>query len=169
VDPAQVEQVVLPKAAEYDAIRSGTIDGAGMSEPWLSRALKDGAIEWSRVNQVMPGYQYSVIAYGPRLLDELPDVGRRVAVANLKAMRLYNRGKTPRNLAILAAAMGFEPSELRDICWPRMREDGMVDTTSLLDFQAWSHNRGEVDAIVPVERFWDPRFVNFANRALGTR
>jgi NitT/TauT family transport system substrate-binding protein len=164
--PDDVEQIALPKPAEYEALVTGAVDGAAMSDPWLTKALKNGAVEWARINQVMPGYQYSVISYGPRLLDQVPDVGRRIAIANLKAMRLYNQGKTQRNLAILAAAMGFDPSELRDICWPRMREDGMIDTTSLLEFQRWSLKRGELDAVVPVGRFWDARFVESANRAL---
>jgi NitT/TauT family transport system substrate-binding protein len=167
IDPAQVEQMVLPNIAEYDAIMSGTIDGAAMGEPLLEKALKNGAIVWGRVNQVMPGQQYSVISYGARLLDQVPDVGRRVAIANLKAMHLYNQGKTPQNLAIVSKFMGFDAADLRDICWPRMREDGMIDTTSLLDFEAWSLKRGDLDAVVPVQGFWDSRFVDAANRALG--
>jgi hypothetical protein len=51
--------------------------------------------------------------------------------------------------------------------WPKMREDGMIDTASLRDFQEWSKARGELDQVLPVERYWDPRFVDRATRAAG--
>jgi NitT/TauT family transport system substrate-binding protein len=166
VNPDSVEQVSLPKAAEYDALVSGRIDAANLGEWWLTRALDQGAIPWVNVNDMMAGVQYSVIAYGPTLLDDHPDVGRRVAIAHLKAMRMYNEGKTERNVTIMASALGAGEDDLRGICWPRMREDGMIDTTSLLAFQAWSRERGELDGIVPAAEFWDSRFVDAANLAL---
>ena len=166
VNPDSVEQVSLPKAAEYDALVSGRIDAANLGEWWLTRALEKGAVPWAHVNDMMAGVQYSVIAYGPTLLDEHPDIGRRVAIAHLKAMQMYNEGKTERNLSIMASALGASEDDLRGICWPRMREDGMIDTTSLLDFQAWARARGELDGIVPASEFWDSRFVDAANLAL---
>jgi NitT/TauT family transport system substrate-binding protein len=162
-----VEQLYLPKVAEYDALVSSRIDAASMSEPWLSRALERGATEWVRANQLMTGHQFSVISYGPRLLDREPDVGRRVALAHLKAMRIYNEGKTERNLKIVGDVLGFAPEELRHMCWPRMPEDGYVNVESLMEFQRWSVERGDLDAVVPPEAFWDPRFVAWANQQLG--
>lgn len=167
VDPDSVDQVVLPKAVEYEAIVSGRIDAANLNEVWLTRALAQGAVPWVRVNEMMAGVQYSVIAFGPRLLDKQPDIGERVTIAHLKAMRMYNEGKTERNVSIMASALGMRPEELREICWPRMREDGIIDTTSLIDFQKWAQRRGEIDSVVPASQFWDARFVQAANRALG--
>lgn len=166
VHPDSVEHVYLPKAAEYDAIVSGRIDAANLSEHWLARALAQGAVEWVRINEILAGVQFSVIAYGQTLLDEHVDVGRRVALAHLKAMRLYNEGKTARNLAIIAPVLGVQPEDLRDICWPRMREDGLIDTTSLIEFQEWALKRGELDGIVAPAEFWDSRFVDAAHQTL---
>ena len=50
-----------------------------------------------------------------------------------------------------------------------MREDGAIDTASLRDFQEWSKGRGELDEVLPLDRYWDPRFVDWANQALGRR
>ena len=167
IDPATVEQMSIPAAAEFDAVTSGRLDAATLGEPWLSRALQqDAVVVWTPVNTLMSGYTYSVISYGPTLLDDHPEIGERIAAAHLKAMRLYNRGKTERNLEIVAEALGFAPSDLRNICWPRMREDGLIDTTSLRDFQEWARSRGDLDAVLPVERYWDPRFVERASRAI---
>ncbi|MEW5916923.1 MAG: ABC transporter substrate-binding protein [Gemmatimonadota bacterium] len=161
-----VEAFYLPKAAEYDAIVSGRIDAANLGDVWLVRALAKGAVPWVRVNELMAGVQFSVFSYGPRLLDEEPDVGVRVALAHLKAMRLYNEGKTDRNLQIMARTLGASPDELRNVCWPRMREDGVIDTTSLVEFQKWALARGELDAVIPGSQFWDARFVEKANELL---
>lgn len=166
VNPDSVEAFYLPKAAEYDAIVSGRIDAANLGDVWLVRALEKGAVPWVRINEIMAGVQFSVISFGPRLLDEEPDVGVRVALAHLKAMRLYNEGKTDRNLRIMAPTLGAPPEELRAVCWPRMREDGVIDTTSLIDFQKWALARGELDALVPASQFWDSRFVDQANELL---
>ena len=156
----------IPAAAEFDAVTSGRLDAANLGEPWLSRAMAtNSVVVWARVNEILGGYTYSVISYGPALLDREPEIGERVAVAHLKAMRIYNQGKTERNLEIVSAALGFVPDDLRDICWPRMREDGTIDTTSLRDFQEWTKARGDLDEIIPVERYWDSRFVDHANKA----
>jgi hypothetical protein len=47
-----------------------------------------------------------------------------------------------------------------------MREDGAIDTTSLLDFQRWSRARGDLDAILSVAQYWDSRFVDEAVQAV---
>lgn len=168
VDPATVEQMDIPAAAEFDAITSGRLDAANLGEPWLSRAMAtNSVVMWAKVNEVLGGYTYSVISYGPALLDREPEIGERVAVAHLKAMRLYNQGKTERNLEIVSKALGYSVDELRNICWPKMREDGAIDTTSLRDFQEWVKARGELDAIVPVAQYWDSRFVDHANQAIA--
>ena len=165
VDPRTVELVYIPAAAEFDAIISGRLDAANLGEPWLSRALAQGVVVWEPVNGLMGRDTYSVISYGPSLLDEAPDIGERVSRAHLKAMRLYNKGKTERNLEIVSAILGFTPDDLRNTCWPKMREDGLIDTTSLRKFQEWSKARGELDEVLPVERYWDGRFVERATSA----
>lgn len=162
VDPKTVELVYIPAAAEFDAIVAGRLDAANLGEPWLSRALAQGAVVWEPVNRLMGRDTYSVISYGPSLLDESPDLGERVSRAHLKAMRLYNQGKTERNLEIVAGMLGFTPDDLRTTCWPKMREDGLIDTMSLRKFQEWSKARGELDEVLPVERYWDGRFVDRA-------
>lgn len=166
-DPAKVEAMFIPNAAEFDALVSGRLDAANLGEPWLSRAVGAGAVVWSRVNDILGGYTFSVISYGPALLDREPEIGHRVAIAHLKAMRIYNQGKTERNLQIAARMLGFTPDDLRNICWPKMREDGAIDTTSLRNFQEWAKAHGTLDEVVPVERYWDSRFVDFANKAIA--
>jgi NitT/TauT family transport system substrate-binding protein len=117
----------------------------------------------------MGGYTYSVISYGPTLLDESPEIGQRIATAHLKAMRIYNQGKTERNLEIVSNAMQLPIEDLRSICWPRMREDGLIDTTSLRVFQEWAKTRGQLDEVLSAAQYWDPRFVDHANQEIARK
>ena len=82
-------------------------------------------------------------------------------------MRIYNQGKTERNLQLAARILGFTPDDLRNICSPRMREDGVIDTTSLRNFQEWAKAHRTLDEVVAVERYWDSRFVDFADEAIA--
>ena len=166
-DPSHVEMFHIPQAAEYDAIVAGRLDAAFIGEPWLTRVRDGGGEVWTPTNSIFDGYQYSVILYGPRLLDREPEIGERFAVALLQGLRAYDKGKTERNLDVLAEVIGHDRAELADVCWPTMTSDGLIDIESLMDFQAWAVARGDLDAIVAPEDFWEPRFVENANRVLG--
>jgi NitT/TauT family transport system substrate-binding protein len=166
-DPSKIEFFHVPQAAEYDAIVAGRLDAAFVGEPWLSRVVGHGGEVWTPTNSIFDGYQYSVYLYGPRLLDREPELGERFAVAMLKGLRAYDEGKTERNLDVLAQVMGLDRDELTDFCWPTMGSDGFIDIESILDFQQWALERGDLDAIVPPGDFWEPRFVEYANRVLG--
>lgn len=168
-DPTKVEMVHVPGAAEYNAILSGGLDAGMVGEPWLTRIRKTGrGMIWIPVNTFLDGVHYSVFVYGPRLLDQDPELGKRVAVALLEGVRAYNRGNTDRNVQILADALGYDPAELRDICWPHMRDDGGIDPEGILQFEKWEHARGDVDAVLGPDDFYDGRFIQHALRVLGS-
>jgi NitT/TauT family transport system substrate-binding protein len=167
-DPDEIELFHVPQAAEYDALLAGRLDGAWVGEPWLTRIrLAGGAEIVSPTNTRFDGYQYSVLAFGPSLLDDRPDVGERFMVAFLQGLRAYNEGKTDGNMAALMELMRYERSELEEVCWPSMGTDGQVGLPGLLEFQEWAFERGELDAVMPTEDFWEPRFVEHAARVLN--
>ena len=168
-DPETIEFMHVPQAAEYDAIRAGRLDAAFIGEPWYSRALADGGRVAVRANDLFDGYQYSVVLYGPSMLDADSDLGDRFAVALLRGLRAYGEGKTDRNLDILSELIGQERSALTEFCWPRMGPDGVIDIPSIMEFQEWAVARGDQDAIVPPETFWDAGFVERANQILDAR
>lgn len=166
-----IDPTVVPFATMFvgrpGVMDPGAAEVADRLPPLVRRGFVSGGLPWVRINDMMPGVQYSVVSFGPRLLDREPNIGERVTIAHLEAMRMYNEGKTERTLKIMASALGVKPDELREICWPRMREDGMIDTASLIDFQKWALARGELERVVPASQFWDSRFVEAANRALS--
>jgi ABC-type nitrate/sulfonate/bicarbonate transport system substrate-binding protein len=103
-----------------------------------------------------------MLLFGRSLLDERPEVGERFIAAYLEAVELYAEGKSAANVAALARHTGLEPGLVERACWMPLRADGRIDTPSVLAFQRWAVERGYLDAVEPVERFWEPRFVDAA-------
>lgn len=163
----EMETMNIPSAAEIEALRDGGLDAAYMNEPWMRRLAQRGdGVHWIALEDAMPGTEYSVIAFGPRLVEERPDLGRRFIVAYLRGVRQFNQGKTDRNLEILSAATGLDREELGSICWPSFRDDGRINAVRLLEFQAWAAERELIDYPLPEDRLWDPSFTDFANQQL---
>lgn len=168
-DPDAIELFHIPQAAEFEALVAGRLDAAMVGEPWLTRVRERGGVIWTPTNELLDGFQYSVIAFGPSLLDHDPEAGRRFAVAMLRAVRRYNEGKTPRNLEIIHETLGYDREVLGKMCLPPMRNDGRIDDESILEFQRWAVERGDLDGLVQPEEFWDPSFVEHAVRVLDER
>ncbi len=159
----------LPAALRPEAVSRGSIDGFISSEPWLTRGLAQGGVVFRTAGDVIPGFQMGLIAYGPRLLKEDRDLGRRFMVAYLKGARRYCEGKTERNLAILSGSLHLDRDFLQRAAWPVVSEDGHIEPTGILDFERWALEHGWVDRVVPEEEFWDGEFVDYANKALAER
>ncbi len=163
-----IEIVDIPTPAELEALEKGTVDLTASSEPWVTRLVQAGhAVLWKPASALIPDFQFAFVLYGPTLLDESPDVGRRFMVAYFKAVRQYNQGKTERNLELLAEFTGLEQELLTQVCWPQFRDNGEINVQSVLDFQAWVVEKGYLDSPVTEEQFWDPSFVEYANEVLG--
>ena len=150
-------------AVALDALSSGAIDGGVEGEPWLTRNTNSGkTVVWKDMKDLIPDFQFGFIMYGPNLLEKNPEAGRRFMVAYLKAIRQYNQGKTPRNIELLTTFTGLDAELLQQICWPSFRQDLLVNTQSILDFQDWAIGQDLLDHAVTVKDVWDPSFAEFA-------
>jgi NitT/TauT family transport system substrate-binding protein len=165
LDDVQIEE--LPPPAELEALDEGVIDLVFTAEPWVTRIsdAKAGVV-WMPLKELAPDFQSGIVLYGPSLLKDNPDAGRRFMVAYLKAVRQYNEGKTDRNVEILAENTGLESDLLVELCWPHFREDGMINVQSILDFQDWAVEQGLLDTPVAEAELWDPSFVEYAQKNL---
>jgi NitT/TauT family transport system substrate-binding protein len=158
----------LPAESAVDAISEGSLDFTYLAEPYLSRALGPGrAALWTPLSEIVPDAQLAVMLFGPSLLVENREAGRRFMMAYLQGVRQYNLGKTPRNVEIISKETGLEPDYLRKICWSWIDGDGKILSDSILGFQRWAVRRGLLDAVVPTETFWDPSFLDAAKKILG--
>jgi NitT/TauT family transport system substrate-binding protein len=163
-----VELVNVPDEILGDALDRGRVDLAHTTEPWLSRLLSEGHGHlWVSPKDVLPESQYAYVFFGPTLLERSPDTGYRFLEAYLRGVRRYLEGKTPRNLAILAARTGLGSEWLAAACWPGFRADGGIDPGSLGDFQRWGRSKGLLEAELPAGLLWDAGFVREASRRIS--
>jgi len=168
VNEDQLMHVDVPDQIEADTIRTGRADLGIMSEPWLTRALAANDVTlWRSMQDVAPGFQYTVVLYGPTLLKTHRDVGQRFMSAYLEAIRRFDQGKTPRNLELVASATGLDHNLLSRACWPTVRANAAVNTAGALEFQSWAGDRGLVDRQLPLTSFYDPSFSDTARQAAG--
>lgn len=163
-----IEWIDLPTPAKQGALEAGAVDIVNASEPWITRIVQSGAgVIWLAARDVVPGFQHSFLMFGPSLLEKDREAGMKFMVGYLRGVRIYNEGKTDHNVRVIAAETGLEESLVRDACWPPIRSTGEYDTESLLTYQSWALEEGLIDGLVPVEGFWDPAFIEYANRVLA--
>jgi NitT/TauT family transport system substrate-binding protein len=139
-----------------------------VSEPTLSRTLRSHEVRMvAPVHEIQPGQQAGVILFGRRLLKDDPDLGHRFMRAYLRAVRQYNQGKTDRNVEIISRGTKLPPQVIREACWEPIRPDGHVAPEGLTAFLDWSLQHGYLEKPVEPALWWNPSYVDAANRALG--
>jgi NitT/TauT family transport system substrate-binding protein len=161
-----VETIIIPNASILDALTRGAIDYATVPEPYISSFAPTGHILYAAANDIAPGLQTRSIIFGPTLLRERPDDGRRFLIAYLKGLRRFHEGKTERNLDILDRGK-YGRDVLQRACWPSTPEDGHVEIASLVEFQEWAQRRGLLDRVARPDEMWEPRFLEEASAALA--
>jgi NitT/TauT family transport system substrate-binding protein len=87
--------------------------------------------------------------------------------AYLRGVRRYNEGKTKRNVEIIARETKLPVEIIERSCWLPIANDGRVEMKSMNALLDWSMAQGYLDAPVPVEKWWDPRFTDAANQSLA--
>ncbi len=161
----EVVQTDLPPTARVDAVLNDQVDVLVTAEPWKTRLLDTGMVTvWRTPQEFVPGMQFGTLLYGTSLLEDRPEVGMRFMKAYLKAVHTYNEGTTDRNLEIVAEATGLELDILQRACWPPMRDDGVINTETIDQFQEWALSAGFIEQLIPVESYWDPSFIEEAGK-----
>lgn len=157
----------LNTPSRLDAFQEGTLDIGNYSEPWITRSIQTGSADiWVGAEEILPGYQLGTMAFGPNLLEDNPDAGKRFMVAYLKGVQQFNEGKTDRNVEIIAAATELEEQLVRDACWPAYRSDGHAPFEGLVPFQDWAVSLDLLDVPITEDQYFDSTFIDYANAVL---
>lgn len=147
---------------QIDAIRY-------VQEPNLSNGMANGMYEIiAPAESVSPRQQHGVVLFGKRLLYDDPELGQRVMRAYLRGIRRYNEGKTKRNVEIIVRETKMPVEIIERSCWLPIANDGRIEMKSMNALLDWSMAQGYLDAKVPLEKWWDPRFIDAANQSLGS-
>lgn len=162
---ADVSFVTLPDNVQLQALQSGSIDAMFASEPRLTPSLRGNRLI-APGSKYTPGLQYGILVFGPSLLVTHRDLGQRFIKAYLRGVRQYNQGKTARNLDIISRRLQVYADTARSFCWAPIRNDGSLDTLSLLEFQKWGVEQGYQIRTVSGAETSDPTFARKATAEL---
>jgi NitT/TauT family transport system substrate-binding protein len=157
----------MPPSTQSEALGNNALEVVFSAEPWLTRNLQGGnAVLWMAPKDLIPDFEYGVLLFGPSLLKDDPEAGKRFMTAYLEGIKQYDEGKTSRNLEIIAKFTGIEPDILEAACWPSFRQDGSITIQSVMNFQEWAVKMGYLDVSATAEQLWEPMFIEAASQAL---
>ncbi|HTP86726.1 MAG TPA: ABC transporter substrate-binding protein [Bryobacteraceae bacterium] len=159
--------VIRPMGANdrLAALRAGGVDaflstGSDMNPMLRQLQIAPGP----GLADVLPGFQYSYIAFGARLLDA--DVRRGAAFlrAYLRGAREYLGGKTPAFVEQYAKDAGLDPKLVRAGCRDSFEADGHMHQNDIKMFLDWLITQNYIPEAARVESVVDTRFLNEMQR-----
>jgi NitT/TauT family transport system substrate-binding protein len=170
---SDIKYVEMPFPSIVTALSNGAIDGASMIEPFLSLALRSGAVRTLGDPSVLVPEGASVV---PLVYSEA-FIGRRALAqdfmtAYMGGVRIYNdafvKGRDKdKVIGIIARRAKVEPAMVRDGYMAALDPDQRVNKTFLAAAQNFFaeqnmlQNKADIDALV------DPSFAEAAVAALG--
>ncbi len=159
------------------ALANGSIDVAVAIEPFVTQITQSGAaVVLQRNDAIEPRQQVAVLLYGPKFVEQKPEVARRFMVAYLKAARLYNDAFDKQDAAkrkdvvdILMKNTTAKDAALYDkMVMPGIDPNGKVNVDSLAEEQDYFLKKGSQKTRLDLSKVVDTQFTDWAVRRLGT-
>lgn len=158
-------------------LQNGSIDGAGVIEPFGTLALSQNAgVILRRNDQIVPGNQLAVIMYSSAFAGQT-DLARRWMVAYLKGVRDYNdifiKKTAPKSKHDAAVqALIKDTSVTNAALWdkmvmPGLDPNGKMRVNTISDFQEWAVKNGFQKQPIDLGKVVDTSFANYAVKQLG--
>jgi ABC-type nitrate/sulfonate/bicarbonate transport system substrate-binding protein len=162
-----VETVDLSVREAIVALAAGSIDAILDTEFARSpEAVSPQIVKVWRFADARPGYQYSYVLFGQRMLEDV-EAGARFLAAYLKAGQDFLAGKTPQFMLDFAAKHGLDVQETVSQCRDTFAVNGTIDEPSIRQTVAWHARHGRVPKLLEPSELCDSRFVTEANRLLA--
>jgi NitT/TauT family transport system substrate-binding protein len=160
-----VEIVNLAFADQVLALKQGAIDAAIPPAPFTEQIRQDGTANYFG-GPFTPGSSSVGIVYGPSLLKDRPEVGKRLMAALVKGSRAIQGDaiKSDENLAIFSKYTNIPAATLKSMDPYDFAPDLAPNVQSLMDMQQVFIAEGQLKltAPLPPERWADDSFVKAA-------
>ncbi len=171
-----VNIVTMSFADMRNALANGSIDMAVPIEPFVTQIAQSGVgVILQRDDVVVPKHQVAVILYGPKFVEQKPDVARRFMLAYIKGARLYNDAFEKKDpvkrkdvIDILVKSTTVKDATLYDkMVMPGLDPNGRVNVESLAEEQDWFLKKGSQKAQVDLKKVVDTQYIDWAVQKLG--
>ncbi len=171
---ADIELVELPFPDMIPAFGNGRIDAAHSAEPLTTLAVERGVAAKFRLSgEYLPWSSSALLTYGPTLLDQQPEAGRRWLVAILRGARDYlgafDRGdRRAEVVEVLTKHTSVKDATLYDrIAISQLEPNGAINLAELAAQAAFWAQEGFLPGPVDVAPLEDSRFRDAALARLG--
>jgi NitT/TauT family transport system substrate-binding protein len=121
-------------------------------------ALREKAAFGPSLAEVLPGFMYSYIVFGQRLLDGDPETGVRFLRAYLRGAADFVDGKNPQFLLEFVRQNGLSPETPNQLCRAGTAIDGRLPIPDIQRFLDWCVLNKLTPRAVPAEDLVDRRF-----------
>jgi len=178
-----LSEYALDVLLEHDGMSRDDVQAMRMPRPQAAAALVSGAVagfvaggtevvafpqafEFETgpvMARIQPGFQYSWIVFGSRLLEGDVATGARFLSAYLRGANEYRKGRTPAFVDELAKSQGMDPKVLRSFCRESSEPDGAIHLADLERFVRWAIGRGMCPATLQASALVDGRFLAAMN------
>jgi len=171
-----VDLQTMPFPDMRSALANGSIDAAVPIEPFVAQIVENGiGVILQRDDQTVPRHQVAVILYGPKFVEQNPEVARRFMVAYLKAARFYNDAFEKKDAAkrkevidILVKNTTVKDVALYDkMVMPGIDPNGKVNIESIAQEQDYFLKKGSQKTRVDLNKVVDNQYSEWAVQKLG--
>ncbi|HEY7060055.1 MAG TPA: ABC transporter substrate-binding protein [Chloroflexota bacterium] len=157
------------------AFANRAIDAAMVAEPYIARIETQGtAVRWRGNSDVYGNQQVGVVMYGPGLVTERQEAGRRWMTAYVRGLRDYNDAFGPKRqgrdevVQILINHTPIKDPKDYDQMRPAgLDPDGKLEVRSIRDDLAYYQRTGLVKDPIDLAKVIDTSFQEFAVLQLG--
>jgi NitT/TauT family transport system substrate-binding protein len=167
-DGMRLSDVVVRKMSDNEkiaALHAGALDALMSSEADLSAELEPlGLLAGPSVASLLPGFQYSYICFGNRLLDGPVEIGARFLRAYFRGATGYLGGRTPQFFEDYVKESSLDPGVLRRTCRATFAPDGSIHLDDLRRYTEWMGAHDLCPAGVDVATLIDTRFLDLARK-----
>ena len=155
-----VQVIELPQADAAAAVIEGKID-AMVSQDFDKdpAAISGKAVRFMRLADVLPGYQYTWIVFGERLLRSARPDGVGFLAAYQKGVHAFLAGESPRFMRDYAERNGLDVASTLTSCRQTITPDGAIDIDDLARFTNWAVAKGYCERALSARELVDTGFL----------
>lgn len=133
-----LSDITIVKMSPQDAViafENRAVDAILKSTSYEAELLPMGyGVTLQSFNKFKPDFQFAFMMFGPTLLKDNPEAGKKFMVAYLKATRLYAEGPTADNIQVAKRYTGLDETLLQSD-WNPVDTNGKINVEDILTFQ----------------------------------
>ena len=165
----EVKIVVIKDNEGVPLFVSGNLDVLmSTSDEMHVAALQNKIVFGPSLTQVLPGFMYSYIVFGKRLLDGDPEIGIRFLRAYLRGAADFVQGKNPRFLLEFIRQNGLSSETPRRLCRSGTALDARIPMADIQRFLNWCAEHKFSLKAVPAGDLVDSRFTQHLRSAAAS-